>query len=203
MSARRATTGAFSLLELLVILAVLAAGAAVVAASMGRMGSGSRQRAAIEGVLTGLGAARMEAMKSQSRVTVSLAAGEDAGSLRLTFGEREWEWPTSGMAPTIGAFERAESEGGVRRETTSRTVDELANAGSSGIAHVAFDPSGRADRAVWLLAKDERAAPVRRAGLDAKKAFTPVIGAAVGRTLWILRFDVVSGVPSAERVKQP
>jgi prepilin-type N-terminal cleavage/methylation domain-containing protein len=200
---RRATTSAFSLLELLVVLAVLAAGAAVVAAAMGRMGSGARQRAAVEGVLSGLGAARLEAMKSQTRVNVELAAGEDAGGIRLSFSEREWSWSNTGMAPAHGVFESADGEGGVRRDPVSRTVDEHQNSGKSCIARVAFDPAGRADRAAWLLAEDERAATTGGEGPGAKKAFTPVVGAAVGRTLWILRFDVVSGVPSAERVKQP
>lgn len=195
------------------MLAVLAAAASVVAIGLGRMGSGARQRAAVEGILAVLGSARLDAMRSQARVRVELAPGDESGSLRLAQGDQERWWHRTMLAPALGAMESPASEGGVRRDVATQIIDEWKNKGRAAALSVTFDAAGRADRAEWLLAQDER--PEGGGGVFApspakpgsngspKDAFVPSVGSAVGRTLWIVRFDVVAGTPSAERVKAP
>ncbi len=205
----------FSLIEVVLVLAVLGVAASVVAVGLNRSGSSARQRAAVEGVLAALSSARLEAMKSQSRVRVELAPGEAAGTLRLARASEARWWHETGLAPSLGATELASTgeSGGVRREPASRVVDERANVGRSAAVAVTFDSSGRADRAAWLLAEDTRKGVARPAlaaigsgkgeAAAGNEVFVPSVGGGVGRTLWIVRFDVVSGTPSAERVVQP
>lgn len=195
------------------MLAVLAAAASVVAIGLGRMGSGARQRAAVEGILAALGGARLDAMRSQSRVRVELSAGEESGSIRLAQGDQERWWHRTMLAPALGAMESPASEGGVRRDVSTQIVDEWKNKGRAAALSVTFDAAGRADRTAWLLAQDERsegsgvvsaASPLKPGSNGTPKdAFVPSVGSAVGRTLWIVRFDVVAGTPSAERIKAP
>ncbi|MFM9958162.1 MAG: prepilin-type N-terminal cleavage/methylation domain-containing protein [Phycisphaerales bacterium] len=193
----------FTLLELIVTLAVVALMAAVVVGVMGGVGVGARQRAALDGIVAGLSRARLSAMQRQERVEAQLfasvasgAAGADgeaaADTIELRVGERVASWGRTGLVPTPGVDEGARATGGVSREGagSGRVVDELAHAGRVGALKVVFDSSGRADRALWRLA-ESASGSTGGTGADGP----------LGRTLWLVRFDVVSGVPTAERVR--
>lgn len=199
--ARRGPRGrrGLTLVEVVVALAVVALAAAAVVAAMGGAGAGARQRAAVDGIVASLSRARLLAMQRQQRVEArlepSLAQGvgdEETGWLALTIGGESRRWSRTGLVPAPGA-EEAIADGGVRREARASApeIEEASHLGRAGPLRVVFDSAGRADRALWRLAEAGAAA-----GSGAS-----VPGGAAGRTLWLIRFDVVSGVPTAERVR--
>lgn len=205
-SSSRAITG-FSLLELVIVVAVLALAAAAVGASLGRIGSGARQRAAIDAIVSTLAMARLDAMRSQTRVRVELTPLDQKGSIRIAAGDRSSEWSATGLAPTLGLIEQLPDAGGVRRETSFQTVDELANTGRAAPLEAVFDSAGRASRSLWRLAADRRnepnsATPRRVAGTP-DRPWDPASATPVGSTLWTIRFDAVSGTPTAQRAPNP
>lgn len=195
----------FTLLELLVTLAVIALASAVVVAAFGGIGVGARQRAALDGVVAGLSRARLSALQSQARVEARLALAQVEGKsavLSLSGGPWERSWAGTGLVPTAGVGEDVGVAGGVRKSAMGALggADETANLGVGAALSVVFDAGGRADRALWRLAEDGRGSASAGAGSASGGAS---VGGPVGRTLWVVRFDVVSGVPTAERVKQP
>lgn len=203
----RRATGGFSLFEVVIVVAVLALAAAAVGASLGRSGSGTRQRSAVDGIVSTLAMARLDAMRSQSRVRVELVPLDRTGSMRITAGDRSAEWSATGLAPALGLIEQPPDVGGVRRATTYQVVDERANTGRAAPLEAVFDSAGRADRPLWRLAEDRRnetsSAPSRNAAGTPERAWDPASATPVGSTLWTVQFDAVSGTPTAQRAPKP
>lgn len=183
----RALRSGFTLVELLVVVALLGLTAALVAASLGRSSAAAKQRDAVQGLVSALNAARLEAMRSQKSLEALCSVDGETGKLVLRAGDRERSWDSGGLAPTAGRFDPVADEGVRRERVASAERDELANTGVSGPVRVLFDTGGRAGTAAWRLAALEGS---ERSG-DARP---------VGRTIWVLRFDPVSGSPSAEPV---
>lgn len=170
-------TGAFSLLELIVVLAIVGLVGGLVVAGLSRPGGAGQQRESLSSVIESLQAARLEAMRGQRPVSVTIRREGDRLVLRGL--ETSRSFAAHGITPVLGTEDAAVEGGGVNRLSVVDTgVDEVAHQGA-GELRVTFDSAGRTSRRLWRFAPDE--------------------GSSLGRTMWLVRFEVVSGVPALTR----
>lgn len=178
---------AFSMLELVIALAVVALAAGLISGALGAWGATARQRSTVDTIVRALSLARLDAMRAQQPVEARLEPSEKPAELTLRIADKVNPVRAAGLAPVPGLNE-TDLNAPIRRSALGAIpVDDLANTGRASELRVKFDSSGRADSRAWRLA-----------ALDGAGA-----NASPGRTLWIIRFDAVSGAVSAQRADTP
>jgi type IV fimbrial biogenesis protein FimT len=111
---QQACVRGFTLIELLTVMAIVAIVAAFAVPSMQQQLASFRVRAAADGIVSGLNLARAEAVRRNSPVALTLAAGGSG-------------WSVSRVSPSAVIRSRGGGESGidVASNTTSRTVTFL------------------------------------------------------------------------------
>lgn len=165
----------FTLLELLVVVVILAGASALVVGGLARgiAGGPARQRECLGNLLNALNLARLDAMRRQSPLTVRLSAEDDDLLLWSKAGERRWKGAR--LQPIAPAQVTAPAGGVIRYEHEIADASDTPMTAANLTAQ--FDTAGRTRERAWCVGEKQG-------------------GPGPIRTLWVIRFDPLSGLPT-------